>query len=544
MVVADVPPVLLDRGSPVALAVQLADGLRDAAVRGALRPGDRLPSTRALAVELGVSRTVTAAAYEQLLAEGWVHGRVGAGTFVTGRPGAPPGDHDGAPVLCTPPRVHPGPAATGTVGGSASDASWTRNGAVDAMTRHSASATTRHLAPPPPGTGTPTGATASVGDAPRLRAGAGTAVARHSTVGGGPGLLSLAPGTPCVDVLDRAAWRRAWRAAADPAPDDAPRPDGVPAFRAVVAEHLLRHRGLTADPDDVLATAGSSAAIAELARLFPAGSRVAVEEPGYVRAVTALRAAGVEVVGVPVDEEGMVVDALPTGCAAVYCTPAHQFPLGSRLTASRRVALLERARAERMLVIEDDYDGELRYDVGPLPLLAALAPEVVVHLGTASKIVSQTLGAGWLVAPPDVRDALRDLRARTGTRPSPAGQRVFAAFAAQGDLARHLRRLRRELGTRRDLVRDAVAVTGWTVTGEAAGAHVVLTPPGSSGRGTEDGVVAGARSLGVEVHGLARYHHAGPPTGDGVVVGYAAHTRADLTTALTHLATVLTRSEP
>ncbi|MET0191110.1 MAG: PLP-dependent aminotransferase family protein [Pseudonocardia sediminis] len=367
-------------------------------------------------------------------------------------------------------------------------------------------------------------------------------------------------------MLDRAAWRRAWRAAADPAPDDAPRPDGVPAFRSVVAEHLLRHRGLAADPDDVLATAGSSAAIAELARLFPAGSRVAVEEPGYVRAVTALRAAGVEVVGVPVDDGGMVVDALPAGCAAVYCTPAHQFPLGSRLTASRRVALLERARAERMLVIEDDYDGELRYDVAPLPLLAALAPEVVVHLGTASKIVSQTLGAGWLVAPPDVRDALRDLRARTGTRPSPAGQRVFAAFAAQGDLARHLRRLRRELGTRRDLVRDVVAGTGWTVTGEAAGAHVVLTPPGFRGwadagppgvavpvdegmksggmesGGIEDGVIAAARALGVEVHGLARFHHAGPPTGEGVVVGYAAHTRAELATALAHLATVLARS--
>ncbi|MET0190501.1 MAG: GntR family transcriptional regulator, partial [Pseudonocardia sediminis] len=203
MVIADVPPVLLDRGSPVALAVQLADGLRDAAVRGALRPGDRLPSTRALAVELGVSRTVTAAAYEQLLAEGWVHGRVGAGTFVTGRPGAPAGEHDAAPLLCTPPRVHPGPAAPETADGGAGDASWTRNGAVDAMARRSASAAARRSTL---STGASPGATASVGDAPRLRAGTGTATPRHSTSGAGTAtprhptsgaasLLSLAPGT-------------------------------------------------------------------------------------------------------------------------------------------------------------------------------------------------------------------------------------------------------------------------------------------------------------------------------------------------------------
>ncbi|MDN5918837.1 MAG: PLP-dependent aminotransferase family protein [Pseudonocardia sp.] len=539
MVIADVPPVPLDRMSEVALAVQLADGLREAAVRGALRSGDRLPSTRALAVDLGVSRTVTAAAYEQLLAEGWVHGRVGAGTFVTGRPAAP-----------------------AVPGNGASDASRQRAGEEAAMVRHPgavADTTTGPRGALPGGVPSPSGAQPS-SDASWLRIGVRTATVRPPA---DTGVLSLAPGTPCVDVLDPAAWRRAWRAAADPEPDDVPRPDGLPAFRAVVAEHLLRHRGLTADPDDVLATAGSSAAIAELARLLPAGSRVAVEEPGYMRAVTALRAAGLEVVGVPVDGAGMVVDALPAGCAAVYCTPAHQFPLGSRLTASRRVALVERARAERMLVIEDDYDGELRYDVAPLPLLAALAPEVVVHLGTASKIVSQTLGAGWLVAPPDVRDALRDLRARTGTRPSPAGQRVFAAFAAHGDLARHLRRLRRELGARRDLVRDVVAGTGWSVTGEAAGAHVVLTPAvdgapsdapvvdgppsgtlatggPSSGAGVEADVVASARARGVEVAGLADHYHAGPPTRDGIVVGYAAHTRPVLATALARLATILT----
>ncbi len=464
----EVPPVPLDRASATPLAVQLADGVREAAARGALRPGDRLPSTRALAAELGVSRTVTAAAYDQLLAEGWVRGRTGAGTFVTAAPSEGARTHAARPRRTDDDRTRPA--------------------------------------------------------------------------------LSLAAGTPCLDVLDPAAWRRAWRAAADAPPDDEPVPAGLAAFRTVVAEHLLRHRGLPAGPSELLATAGSSAAVAELGRVLGPGARVAVEEPGYVRAVTALRAAGCEVVGVPVDDGGLVVDALPPGCAAVYCTPAHQFPLGARLTASRRVALLERARDEGMLVIEDDYDGELRYDVAPLPLLASLAPEVVVHLGTASKILSQTVGAGWTVAPAGVRDALLDLRARTGTRPSPAGQRVFTAFAAHGDLARHLRRLRRELRTRRDLLRGAVAPTGWSVTGEAAGAHVVLTPPARDGGGdggdggdgdVERRVVTELAGRGVHAVGLADHLHSGGRHRAGLVVGYAAHGRDGLTVALEHLAAVL-----
>uniref|UniRef100_UPI0027E32197 aminotransferase-like domain-containing protein n=1 Tax=Pseudonocardia lacus TaxID=2835865 RepID=UPI0027E32197 len=359
----ELPPLVLDRDAGRPLAVQLAEGLRAATADGTLRAGDRLPSTRALATALGVSRTVTAAAYEQLLAEGWVQGRRGSGTFVVDAPG-------------------------------------------------------RVAAPGPPPV------------APRE---------------GEPELVDLSAGRPCLTVLDRAAWRRAWRAAADPPVDRDPDPVGLPAFRAAVVEHLLRHRGLPADPADLLATSGSTGAIAELARTWPAGSRVAVEEPGYQRAVAALRAAGHEIVGVPVDEAGLVVDALPAGLTAVYCTPAHQYPLGARLSAARRVALVERARAEGFWVVEDDYDGEMRYDVAPLPLLTALGRDVVVHLGTGSKLLTPTLGAGWAVAPPALRERLLDARDRTGSRPPRAGQRVFAALAAHGDLSRHVRRLRREL---------------------------------------------------------------------------------------------------
>ena len=423
------PPVVLDRSSRVPLAVQLADGLRGAT---ALRAGDRLPSTRELAALLGVSRTVTSAAYDQLLAEGWLAGRRGVGTFVVG-----------ASVAAAPVRA---PAA-------------------------------------------PMGR-------PRV---------------------DLRPGAPCTEVLDRAAWRRAWRAAGDRDPDAGYDPVGDPAFRSAVVEHLLRHRGLPADPADVLAAGGTSAAVAELAALAPRGSRVGVEDPGYRRAVAALRAAGVEVVPLPVDDDGLVVDRVPTGLAAVYCTPAHQFPLGGRLAAGRRTALVDRARAEGFTVWEDDYDGELRYDVAPLPLLAALGPDVVVHLGTASKVVSPTLGLGWVVAPPPLRDLLVQRRTDTGVRPGRAGQRVFAALAGSGDLARHLRRLRRELADRREPVRAAVAAAGRSTTGDAAGAHLVVPLPT---RAHEEAVAAELAAQGIAVGALAEQQVV--DTRAGLVVGWAA----------------------
>jgi GntR family transcriptional regulator/MocR family aminotransferase len=305
-------------------------------------------------------------------------------------------------------------------------------------------------------------------------------------------------------------------------------------------EHLLRHRGLPAHPDDVLAAAGTSAAVGELAALLGPGARVGVEDPGYRRAVGALRAAGVTVVPLPVDADGLVVDAIPPGLDAVYCTPAHQFPLGGRLPAARRRALVDRARAEGAMVWEDDYDGELRYDVAPLPLLAALGPDVVVHLGTASKVLTPTLGLGWVVAPAALRDRLLERRTATGTRPGRAGQRVFTALAASGDLARHLRRLRRELAERRDLVRAAVAAAGCTTLGDAAGAHLVVPLEDAA---VESAVAERMASRGIAVGTLADQRLADRRA--GLVVGWAAPPRADLVAAVDSLTEVLrTRSTP
>jgi GntR family transcriptional regulator/MocR family aminotransferase len=441
-------PVTLDRDSVTPLAVQLAEQLRAAAGDGRLRSGDRLPSTRALAGELGVSRTVTAAAYEQLHAEGWIAGRHGSGTYITT---APPGNQ----------RAAPKPVRRDTVLETAVD---------------------------------------------------------------------LTPGSPWAGGIEQAAWRRAWRAASHVAPMVRPNRAGLPEYRAAVAEHLLRHRGLRVGETEVLlATAGTSTAAAELGRaVLRPGEMVAVEEPGYQRAVGALRAAGLRVVPAAVDADGLLVDAIPSAVRAVYCSPAHQYPLGGRMSAGRRVALVERAREQNWLVIEDDYDGELRYDVAPLPLLAALAPDVVVHLGTTSKILTPTLGIGWMVAPPAVVAAVLAHREATGIGPAPAGQLVVVELARNGDLGRHLRRLRRELSERRSIVVATLVAGGVRVLGDDAGAHVVVPVPSAD---AERALMRAALERGVLLDGLAR-HHVGKASWFGVALGYAACSREQLMRAL------------
>lgn len=437
----------LRRDAARPLAVQLADAIRHAAAVGQLRGGDRLPSTRAFARHLGVSRTVTAAAYEQLHAEGWISGKRGSGTYVT----------------TSPPETGRTPAVPNV----------------------------RH---------------------------AGDSAERETP---------LVPGAPWADGIDRAAWRRAWRAAADRAPDTHPRRGGLDAYRAAVVEHLLRHRGLVMEaPEDplasVLATGGTTAAVSELAAaVLRPGDSVAVEEPGYQRAVGAFRDAGVRVVPAPVDQAGVLVDEIPTGVRAVYCSPAHQYPLGGRLPAERRIALVERARTENWFVVEDDYDGELRYDVAPLPVLASLAPDVVVHLGTTSKILTPTLGVGWMLAPGAVIAAVLDHRERTGIGPAMAGQRLLVEFARHGDLGRHLRRLRRELSWRHARVVEWFGAAGVEVFGDQAGAHVVVPLPDAA---AEQRVVDAGRSDGLVLDGLRRHHH-GPRTWFGIALGYAACSR-------------------
>jgi GntR family transcriptional regulator / MocR family aminotransferase len=473
-------PVAADRDGSLPLTEQISTQLRAALADGRLAAGERLPSSRALATALGVSRTVVTTVYTQLFAEGWLEGRHGSGTYVAeGAPGspaaaqsAPPGARQLAPVPVTPAPVIPEPVTP---------------------------------APVTPEPASPNGAAS------------------------GPPRANLRPGIPWRAGIDPAAWRRAWRHAGAQPVSEWPDPYGLPGLRRAITGYLRRGRGLRCAAGQVLITRGVSAALGLIALgLLRRGDRVGVEEPGYRAARLVFAAHGVDLVPCRVDQAGLVVDALPTDLRLVYTTPAHQYPLGGRLPVPRRQALVAWARATGALILEDDYDGEFRYDVAPLPTLFGLDPEVVIYLGTTSKALTPTLGAGWLVARPDLAGLLAETGAALSMRVPEPAQHAVAELLASGYLERHVRRMRHEYARRRvamtEILGPALASLGtgaWPgparLTGDTAGMHMILELPG----GVADEVAAAARAGGVDVVTLASYF-TGPPSAHGLVLGYGA----------------------
>jgi GntR family transcriptional regulator/MocR family aminotransferase len=217
----------------------------------------------------------------------------------------------------------------------------------------------------------------------------------------------------------------------------------------------------------------------------------------------------------------------------VYTTPAHQYPLGGRLPVPRRQALIAWARAAGALVVEDDYDGEFRYDVGPLPALFGLDPEVVVYLGTTTKTLTPTLGAGWLIARPDLVTAVADAGSRAALRVPEPVQHAVLALLEHGDLERHIRRMRHDYARRRAAM---VSLLGGSARlhGDTAGMHMFLELP----HGADDEVAAAAQARGVATATLRRYF-AGPPARHGLVLGYGAASLAEVTRACQVLAGIL-----
>ncbi|TDC83880.1 PLP-dependent aminotransferase family protein, partial [Actinomadura sp. 7K507] len=288
-----------------------------------------------------------------------------------------------------------------------------------------------------------------------------------------PHEIDLRPGLAWVGALDTPAWRRAWRLASAMPPQQRQDPHGLPGLRVALADYIRRSRGVTCPVDGLLVTRGATNGLDLLAAaVLEPGDRVGVEEPGYGRARAVLAGRGAELVPCPVDENGLVVEALPDDLRLVYTTPSHQFPMGGVLPVPRRQALLTWARRNGALVAEDDYDGEFRYDVAPLPALYGLDPDVVVYLGTTAKILTADMGVGWLVGRPDVvgRVALRreELNDRTAVVP----QDALRLLLERGDLDRHVRRMRGEYARRRDVV--VRALDGLPLRGDTAGLHLVV----------------------------------------------------------------------
>jgi GntR family transcriptional regulator/MocR family aminotransferase len=280
-----------------------------------------------------------------------------------------------------------------------------------------------------------------------------------------------------------------------------------------------------------------------------------VEEPGYPTAREVLRRAGARVVPCRVDAHGIVPEELPDGLTLLYTSPAHQYPLGGRLPVSRRQALVAWARTTGALVVEDDYDSEFRYDVGPLPALHSMAPDAIVYLGTASKVLATAFGAGWLVAPPDLVDELAALRLRFASRIPEPVQRAVLALLRSGDMERHIRRMRLEYARRRAALVDGLSARNsgpassngsgrqgaepvpFRLLGDTAGIHVVLELPGGYPAAR---LVEAAAARGVTVYPLDRYF-AGEPTMSGLVLGYGTATLPQVRRAAAALGPLLTR---
>lgn len=437
-------PLLVDRAQPN-LGAQVCEGLRRAILDGRLRPGTRLPSTRALAMRLRLARSTVALAFDQLTAEGYIEGRRGSGTFVCHAVPAPR------------------PAARPTRQTSADDHGDIR------LSRAVARLQPRRAAAPAP---------AHAIDLSALRTDA--------------------------RLFPFAVWRRLVRRhlrALPAAREQSGAGAGDPALRAAIAAYLGRARGVRCDAAQVIVVNGSQQALDLCARvLVDPGDAVAVENPGYPDAAQVFAAAGARLCATPVDADGLVVAAMRPDVRLAHVTPSHQYPTGVVLSLARRLELLAWARRVRGVVVEDDYDSEFRYDGAPLPALQGLTGgDRVVYVGTFSTAMFSGLRLGYLVVP----DALVEPFARAkwyASRHSPQlEQAALADFLRDGHFERHLRRMRRVHRRRRDALLDALHShfgDDAVPLGDAAGMHVVV-------RFADPRVIARAPGRGVVVQSTA-----------------------------------------
>jgi GntR family transcriptional regulator/MocR family aminotransferase len=441
----------------------LENALRQAVRAGRLGPGTRLPSSRALAADLGLARNTVAEVYTQLVAEGWLTARTGSGTSVAERRPAEPAARPGAR--------------------------------------------------------------------------AEVAVLRYD----------LRAGVPDLAAFPRRAWLATARKALAAAPDrllDYPDPRGLEQLRVVLAAYLARVRGVSADPEHIVICAGFAHGLAVTCRALRAAGAgtLAVESHGHQVHRDIARAAGLRLRPLPVDDRGAVVAGAPGahgthgayGAEAMLLTPAHQFPLGVTLHPQRR----REAADWPGVVIEDDYDGEFRYDRQPVGALQALAPDHIVYAGTTSKSLVPSLRLGWLVVPPRLLDAVT---AQLTAGPPGLDQLTLAEFISSGGYDRQVRRARLAYRRRRDALAAALRRQGLHVTGIAAGLHAVLAVPGT---GTERRLVARAAEHGLALQGLESYRAGGRlPAADagrgGRVIGDARPPEHAYTTALARLCAVL-----
>jgi GntR family transcriptional regulator / MocR family aminotransferase len=453
-------PIVVDRRLAVPLHRQIYDAWRAGILDGRFARGDRMPSTRELAGALRVSRATVAAAYDQLIAEGYLESQHGSGTFVC--------------------RDLPD---TG--------------GLVVRATR-----TEKAAAAPP-----------------RLSAFA----ARLAPIGwrppAHPRTLNLSTDGPTFDQFPFGVWKRLVRRhlhALGPSLFQYPAHGaGHPALRETLAAYLARSRAVRCTAEQIVVVSGSQQALDLCARLLvDPGDEVVVEDPGYLGARELFVASGARIRPVRVDADGLVVSALPSQARLVYITPSHQFPSGVSMSLARRLELLDWARARQAIVVEDDYDSEYRYSGAPLPALQGLsAASGVVYLGTFSNVMFPGLRLGYLVLPPGLVEPFQRAKWLADRHSGHLEQAALTDFIREGHLERHIRRMRRVYRRRREVFLDALGRAFGdraTAHGDASGMHLVV-------RFDSPGVAARAARAGVHLVSTRQYYAGAAPPHEFVV---------------------------
>jgi GntR family transcriptional regulator/MocR family aminotransferase len=504
----------LDPQADTPLYRQVYEGLRAAMLSGRLARGARLPSSRALAADLGVARNTVLQAFDQLRSEGYLTGRRGGGTRAR--------------------QVIPDSLLT-----------------VPVVTRARARSVTR--GPRPSAHALVRSSAAHASMAPRLSDRGRTMVTNGATLvrAAGPH-VPFELGVPAADAFPRRLWgqlagRRWRRGDVDLGELD---PAGESSLRTAIASYLAAARGVRCTADQVLVLNGAQQGLHLIAQLMlDPGDDVWIEEPGYVGARVAFQAAGAHLVPVPVNDDGLDVEMgmrSARGARLAYVTPSHQFPLGVVMSASRRLQLLAWARAAGAWIVEDDYDSEFRYSGRPLPSMQGLESEQsdgsaarVLYLGTFSKTLVSGLRLGYMVVPDTLVDAFRAARSLVDRHTPTAYQHVLADFIGEGHYSRHIRYVRNLCAERQATLVDAATsrLAGLvTIAPDPAGLHLVarLAP------GIDDVAAAeAAMRRGVRSWALSRFF-LGAPVGDGaLVLGYGGFDQETIRTGVEELAVAL-----
>ncbi len=458
--------------------------MRQCIVDGRVLAGCRLPSTRALAADLSVSRTTVLLALEQLRAEGYLVPRPGSGMYIPRElPEALP--MDVAPQAKT-----------------ASRPPFSRRGEL--LSR---------VSPPD-----------------RRRPSAGACAFRL--------------GTPALDLFPHRLWAQLTRECLRvlrPAQRDYSQLAGLPALRAAIAEQV-QARGTRCHPDQVQVVGGAQRGLDLVAHLLlDPGDEAWMEDPGYTGARGALAAASACVVPVPVDAQGMIVDVdAGQGARLAYVTPSSQFPLGIAMSMERRHKLLQWARCRQAWIVEDDYDCDIRHHRQPLPCLHALDPDGrVIYLGTFSKTLFPALRLGFLIVPNDLAAGFVTARLATDLHPPVLEQMVLAEFISRGHYARHLRRMQAAYAERLDALKRAIARSGapLRLRPVQAGMHAVVDVEGVSA----ERLHAEAAALGVESMPLSAYCFGTGPRPNALLLGFGAVPPAAIRAGVAKLARAITR---